>query len=102
MESNGTNGSLTRTRAYIQLAREVWDTFGLATILVAVAISTWFGWISSPFSEARDIMTKHVATMEEHLNHDQEILFYLKAQCQMTARIARTDVALCNWDPRDR
>lgn len=96
------NGQLSRTRAYVQLAREVWDSFGLATILVALALATWFGWIASPFSEARDIMEKHVSTMESHIAHDDEILFYLKRQCQMTAMLVKSDVALCNWDPRDR
>jgi hypothetical protein len=90
------------SKAGIQLLGEIWDRFGLATILVGVALATWFGWISSPFSEAQAIMERHVATMEAHVDHDGEILFYLKTQCQITAMVAKTDVALCNWDPRDR
>lgn len=97
MESNG---HLSRLREYVQLAREIWDSFGLATILVAVAIATWFGWISSPFSEAKAIMEKHVVTVESHLAHDAEILFYLKTLCQTNAKLAGHPAGECNWDPR--
>lgn len=89
-------------RENIQLAREVWDSFGLATILVALALATWFGWVDSPFTEARDILEKHVVTMEGHINHDQEIIFYMKTLCQTNAELAKESVARCNWDPRDR
>ena len=97
MESNG---GLSRIRDYVQLAREIWDTFGLATILVAVGIATWFGWLTSPFSEARDLMNKHIVTMDDHIGHDDELLFYMKTLCQTNAKLANTDVRLCNWDPR--
>lgn len=95
MENEGTNGQLSRTRAYVQLAGEMWDKFGLATLLVALALATWFGWIASPFSEARDMIKRHVV-------HDDEIMFYMKTLCQTNASLAKESTAKCNWDPRDR
>jgi hypothetical protein len=90
------------SKAGIQLLGEIWDKFGLATILVGIAVATWFGWIASPFSEAKDLMVTHISRMEDHLSHDSEILFYLKQVCQSNAKLANQPIEICNWDPRDR
>jgi hypothetical protein len=89
-----------KLREYVQVAREVWDTFGLATMLVATAIAAWFGWINSPFSEARDMLGTHITTMERHISHDDEVLFYLKSLCLTNAELAKVSPSKCTWDPR--
>lgn len=84
--------SESQVQFYVSIVRELWDTFGLPTILLAVILALWVGWLPSPLSAAKDILDKHVS-------YDQEIRFYLKSMCQSNAKLANQPLETCNWRP---
>lgn len=86
-------------RAYIILVKEVWNTFGLPTILLCVIFGLWIGWLPSPVSEARAVVGQIHDTLLDHGKHDAEIIFYLRQTCIIHAKEAGLPVDTCYWRP---
>jgi hypothetical protein len=82
-----------RARFWVTIVRELWDTFGLPTILLVVILALWVGWLPSPLSAAKDIL-------ERHVSYDDEVRFYLRKMCQHNAKVAGQPVESCNWPVR--
>lgn len=93
------NGELVNVRAYLRVVRDVWDTFGLPTIILVILLLLWTGTIPSPVSEAMETIKGLKTSIEHHLERDDEILFYLKQMCHSNARLANINSDVCNWRP---
>jgi hypothetical protein len=86
MESN----DQAKAHFWVGILRELWDTFGLSTILLAVILALWVGWLPSPLSAAKDVL-------ERHVSYDDEIRFYLRSMCQSSAKMVNRPMEDCNW-----
>lgn len=86
-------------KEYLALTKDIWNTFGLPTILLAVALLLYIGVIPSPLSEASINLDKIKFSIDRHLERDREVLFYLKEMCVSNAKLAKTPVEDCLWRP---
>lgn len=93
------NGEISKLRAYMALIKEAWDVIGLPTLLLLFVMSLWVGWLPSPLSAAKDIVTDLKASLEQHMANDDEVLFYLRQMCQANVKLAGMPVEDCNWRP---
>lgn len=89
------NGEVKRWGAILALVKDIWNTFGLPTILLALAIGLWIGWIPSPLSEAQDDMKSIKWTLKKHAAIDNEQTFYLRKTCLALAKLAKVDPEGC-------
>jgi hypothetical protein len=87
----------TRLRDILFLAKEAWNTFGLPTIMLVVILLLYTGVIPSPLVEANSLIKQHIEVMQKHIEHDNEIIFYLKSMCISNATLAKTPIEDCLW-----
>ncbi len=101
MADNDLNGQsigtadVNRLRAYLFLVKDVWSTFGLPTIMLAVMLLLWTGVIPSPLSEAGMIIDNLRLVVERHVERDREIVFYMRGLCLSNAKLANTTIEDC-------
>lgn len=104
MSTNGVPDSqdAARLRAYLLLLKDVWSTFGLPTIILAIMLLLWVGVIPSPMSEARMTIMEIKNVAERHVERDREIIHYMKEMCVSNAKLAKTPIEDCLWKQTDR
>lgn len=91
------NGDINRVRAYIVILKDIWNTFGLPTLLLVFIISVWMGWVSSPLGEAQDDMRQIKWMLKKHVALDNEQVFYARRLCMVMSKVAKADPEDCVW-----
>ena len=84
-----------RLRAYLFLVKDIWSTFGLPTIMLAVMLLLWTGVIPSPLSAAAGVIDSLRVVVEKHVERDREIVFYMRGLCLSNAKLAGTPIEDC-------
>lgn len=99
MSMNGVPGNIdvTRLQAYLMFIKDVWNTFGLPTIILIVLLLLYTGVIPSPLVEARSMISELKVSIDRHLERDDEIIFYMKSMCTSNAKIAGIPPDECIW-----
>ena len=93
------NGDLGHLKVYLAILKDVWNTFGLPTIMLVVILLLWIGVIPSPMGEARMVLDTIKVSLDKHLERDREMIFYMKGLCLSNAEIAKTAREDCLWKP---
>lgn len=97
MNDDVPNGDLGKLKVYLFLIKDVWNTFGLPTIILTILLLLWIGTIPSPLAGAVALVESVKVSLDRHLERDSEILFYLKSTCLAQAKIANMPVDTCAW-----
>ena len=95
--SDQPNGEIGHLRAYLTLIKDIWNTFGLPTIILVILLLLWIGIIPSPMGEARIVIDNIKVSLDKHLERDRELIFYMKGLCLSNAEIAKLPREDCLW-----
>ena len=88
---------LNKARIVLSLGKDIWNTFGLPTIILVILLLLYTGIMPSPFADAKVIMLSLKTSIDRHLERDNEIIFYMKGICISNARLAERPLEECIW-----
>lgn len=91
------NGDVSKLKGYLNLAKDIWNTFGLPTIILVVILLLWTGYIQSPLSDAKVLVEDIKVSLDRHVEGDREIIFYMREMCISNAKLAKTPIEDCFW-----
>lgn len=92
-----TNGNLGKLQSYLVLVKDIWNTFGLPTIILVVLLLLWIGTIPSPLVEAEQVVEGIKASLDRHVERDDQIIFYLREMCLSNMKLAGDSGSRCLW-----
>ncbi len=83
----------------LEVLKWAFDRFGLPTVLLALGISVWAGWIPSPVLEASQEAHKQTVLLTKHVEFDPELLYLLRQNCMALQTLAKRDTQVCVLTP---
>ena len=88
---------LAELNKYVAILKDVWSTFGLPTIILAVLLLIYIGVIPSPLGATFQVVEDIKVSLDKHLSRDKEMIFYMRQTCVSNAKLAKTPIEECLW-----